>query len=407
MTHINKINGRITNQNKEIEINLQGKNLLIVGGNGSGKTSFLKDIHKTIESSIIERRDINLKILKSQVKDLTLRLESPLEADAVEMLRSELDFAIAQLNTLTIPLEIDFNDLRKLSNLYDKGLATIRFFFAERSAAITPVSNVASSLLKASDLYNQPKPGINLEQHLVNLTVRAALSSTSQSNKITEIKTWIKDLNNNLKYLFEDDSTILTFDPDQLRYAISQDGKKPINFQNLSSGYLAILDIYADLLMHTEHLQITPAQLSGIALIDEIDAHLHVSLQRKIFPFLTKSFPNIQFIITTHSPFVLTSVDNAVIYDLTTNRECTDLSMYSVEAVLEGLLGVPVISKKFEVMLTDLSKKTNKEHFDISEAKEAISKISPYVDVLDEESAMYYEIAVNKVLIAEKNTKYV
>lgn len=54
----------------------------------------------------------------------------------------------------------------------------------------------------------------------------------------------------------------------------------------------------------------------GIVLIDEIETHLHLELQKEILPFLTKLYPNIQFIVSTHSPFILSSVDNAVVFDL-------------------------------------------------------------------------------------------
>ncbi|MCV5366648.1 AAA family ATPase, partial [Escherichia coli] len=77
--------------------------------------------------------------------------------------------------------------------------------------------------------------------------------------------------------------------------------------------------IYADLLMKVELKGITSDELSGVVFIDEIDAHLHVSLQRKIFSFFVNAFPNIQFIVTTHSPFVVQSVNDAIIYDLSTN----------------------------------------------------------------------------------------
>ncbi len=49
---------------------------------------------------------------------------------------------------------------------------------------------------------------------------------------------------------------------------------------------------------------------------DELETHLHLDLQKKIFLFLTRFFPKIQFIVTTHSPFVLNSAENAVVYDL-------------------------------------------------------------------------------------------
>ena len=56
--------------------------------------------------------------------------------------------------------------------------------------------------------------------------------------------------------------------------------------------------------------------IPGIVLIDEIEAHLHLEMQRTILGMLTAMFPNIQFIVSTHSPFILNSISNAVIYDL-------------------------------------------------------------------------------------------
>jgi predicted ATP-binding protein involved in virulence len=80
----------------------------------------------------------------------------------------------------------------------------------------------------------------------------------------------------------------------------------------------------------------SPYDLQGIVLIDEIETHLHIDLQKKILPFLTSFFPKIQFIVTTHSPFVLSSIDNAVIYDLEKQIRVEDLSGYSVEGVIES-----------------------------------------------------------------------
>lgn len=46
------------------------------------------------------------------------------------------------------------------------------------------------------------------------------------------------------------------------------------------------------------------------------ETHLHVELQKRALPFLTRIFPNVQFVVTTHSPFVVTSLSNAVVYSL-------------------------------------------------------------------------------------------
>ncbi len=54
----------------------------------------------------------------------------------------------------------------------------------------------------------------------------------------------------------------------------------------------------------------------GIVLIDEPEAHLHVSLQKTILPFLIRFFPGLQFIVATHSPYVRDSISNVMVYDL-------------------------------------------------------------------------------------------
>ena len=78
----------------------------------------------------------------------------------------------------------------------------------------------------------------------------------------------------------------------------------------------------------------------GIVLIDEVETHLHLKLQRLILPMLTTIFPNIQFIVTTHSPFVLSSLKNAVAYDLEKRSRLEDLTEYSYEALAEGYFKV-------------------------------------------------------------------
>jgi len=79
---------------------------------------------------------------------------------------------------------------------------------------------------------------------------------------------------------------------------------------HLSSGESALLNIFASILMDYDK-QPRPKQkfsledITGIVLIDEADLHLHIKLQVEVFPKLLKLFPNIQFIITTQSPFLV------------------------------------------------------------------------------------------------------
>ena len=57
-------------------------------------------------------------------------------------------------------------------------------------------------------------------------------------------------------------------------------------------------------------------QRQFLLLLDEVDIHLHPAWQRKVLPLAQRMFPNAQIIASTHSPFVVTSVDDARIITL-------------------------------------------------------------------------------------------
>jgi predicted ATP-binding protein involved in virulence len=76
---------------------------------------------------------------------------------------------------------------------------------------------------------------------------------------------------------------------------------------HLSSGEVSSLMLFAEIIrQYDAYPQNTIFQFSdikGIVVIDEIDKHLHIKLQKEIFPNLIKLFPNLQFFISSHSPF--------------------------------------------------------------------------------------------------------
>lgn len=58
----------------------------------------------------------------------------------------------------------------------------------------------------------------------------------------------------------------------------------------------------------------------GIVLIDEPETHFHLEMQYEILPLLATLFPKIQFIIATHSPAIISSLDNAIVFDLSSQK---------------------------------------------------------------------------------------
>lgn len=81
-------------------------------------------------------------------------------------------------------------------------------------------------------------------------------------------------------------------------------------FSNLSSGEIMILGIFATILKEYDRISannnnIQFESIRGIVIIDEIDIHLHSDLAKEVLPILIQTFPKIQFIISSHSPFFL------------------------------------------------------------------------------------------------------
>lgn len=119
-------------------------------------------------------------------------------------------------------------------------------------------------------------------------------------------------------------------------------------------------------------------QKQGIVLIDEIETHLHPELQRLVMPLLTKIFPNIQFIVTTHSPFVLSSMPNAVAYDLEHREIIDELTEYSYESLAEGYFGVKTNSSYMEMRLKSLEDLLKKEPLTNGDAEQLLSLIADF-----------------------------
>lgn len=72
----------------------------------------------------------------------------------------------------------------------------------------------------------------------------------------------------------------------------------------MSSGEMALVAEFVELLKQADALRKTINNISGIVLIDEVDKHLHIRLQKEILPLLFAKFPNVQFIVTSHAPFL-------------------------------------------------------------------------------------------------------
>ena len=160
-------------------------------------------------------------------------------------------------------------------------------------------------------------------------------------------------------------------------YYILTDNRE-VETDNLSDGYRRLLNIVIDIAFRCMILNKgifgldACLKTSGTVLIDEIDLHLHPTLQATVTKGLLKAFPKLQFVITTHAPMVMTGIpvdDNNIIYKLNFNATegytATPLKLYGMDASSIIEIALNTIPRSIEVdnRLNDLFNLIDEDKF--------------------------------------------
>ncbi|GHU73565.1 ATPase AAA [Spirochaetia bacterium] len=280
-------------ENLTIEISdTERKHLILTGKNGSGKTTVLEAMRDWI---VDEQQEVKepVYLIADDSPDLSPKPKS---------------------------VEVKFNN--KWTNI------PFYYFAADHKLKVSKPTAIEKVDLKTSD---------DIVKYMVFLDYQQmhAEKESNQKEK-ARIDYWFRLLVKTLQYVFECPDLKLEPIAAELDFKICIPNRIPFGFDKMSDGYSAILRIVFDLIASMQNrINSFEYDLPGIVLIDEIETHLHVELQKKVLPFLTTMFPNIQFIVTTHSPFVITSLSNAVVYDLENQESLENLSAYSYDGIVE------------------------------------------------------------------------
>lgn len=143
--------------------------------------------------------------------------------------------------------------------------------------------------------------------------------------------------------------------------------------------------------------------LEGIVLIDKIETHLHIALQKQIVPMLTELFPNIQFIMTTHSPFILNSAPNSVIYDLENRMLVKNgLTNLPYEGIVEGYFGADLLSQELREKFDRYRKLIQKS--DLMDADYAeVAELELYLDEVPDYLALSFAAEYSRLKLEFSN----
>ncbi|MFV0616922.1 AAA family ATPase [Megasphaera sp. WILCCON 0056] len=317
------------------------KHLILTGKNGSGKTSVMEALkaYLSIYTSDSNTSD-DFRRSKNLILDLQSKIESLQPSDSQYRELSEtLKRTQYFLSEYDKGVTVQFNDEDGMRAKVYTGEYIFAYYKAERGYTAHNEKNVSKVDLK--ERYTiQEHPGQEFVKYILNLkTVGAMAEVGGKKERAEEIKKWFQRFDHVLQIIFDAPQAHLDFDIESFEFHIIVPGREPFTFDTLSSGYAAVLDIVVDLMMRMEKKAGKCYDLEGVVLIDEIEAHLHLELQKKIMPILTGIFTNIQFIVTTHSPFILNSIENTVIYDLANHMLVNTpegLSNIPYDGIVEG-----------------------------------------------------------------------
>ncbi|MBE9127919.1 AAA family ATPase [Coleofasciculus sp. LEGE 07081] len=293
---------------------------------------------------------------------------------------------------LDIPLKIrtrhTFLQLDGYDNSLSQGVDFRRFFEWFREREDTENESGISE-----DLLNQLKP--LLETNPDAWQRLNEFNASARDRQLTAVRTAIR------QFMPQMDNLRVRRKP-RLYMAIDKNGET-LNVAQLSQSEKSLMALVGDIARRLAMLNPAlenPLGGDGIVLIDEVDLHLHPSWQRSLCDRLIATFPNCQFVLTTHSPLVISDCKNVLVYTLT-NGELRQLpSQYGQDAntVLLDVMDTSIRNEKINAELNDLLDAIQDSK--LTEAQQLLAKLT------EELPANHLELVKAKLLLRKQELRH-
>ncbi len=329
------------------------KHLILTGKNGCGKTSVLTALAEHFQYVVSQQFQVRADI-ENSIAIFRKEIEKDNDTEAGRIHKGEklrlLRISQERLKKWTSGVVSSCTSFQSIRDKYTEGKFIFAYYRDRRQIEMEPYKDIQQVELKP--VYSMDEtPGAKLCKYLVNLKAMQAFANQDGDHECDrEVNEWFERFERILQVIFDDTNIKLEFNKRTYQFSIVQTGHEPFDFNTMSSGYAAIFDIINDLLMRMEAQK--NYNLQGVVLVDEIETHLHLELQKKILPVLNSLFPNIQFIISTHSPFILNSLDNTVVYDLENGTLVSNgMTNLPYGGIVEGYFGADRLSAELRQKL--------------------------------------------------------
>ena len=166
-----------------------------------------------------------------------------------------------------------------------------------------------------------------------------------------------------------------------------------LNIAQLSEGEKCVLAMTGDLarkLAIANPSRENQLEGEGVVLIDEVDLHLHPSWQGRMMPLLFRTFPNIQFIVTTHSPKVLSEIkDEANIFEIYQDgnainvRKQNPMNGWDINHIMRDFMHTDILNEETQKLIDEIYNCIENENFD--QAEELVDQLAKITDEMNVE----------------------
>lgn len=339
----------------------------IIGDNGVGKTAILEGITKgftpiirTISDKAVKECDINNTDIMQGEKWTAINLNVELENEVFTWYNK-------RRTTTKIMFDEKVNQVLDLKNIklkyeqcYERGkLPLILYYGINRVITEIPKRGhirevkIEDSLKNCFDNVNYFRDFYEWFKTEEDIELREQKENSKYKNvKLDSVRTAIERMIPGYKNLR------IKLNPS--RMIITNKEGSHLRIEQLSGGYKAVLSIVSDIakrLATANPYSQNPLEEYGIILIDELDLHLHPKWQKTIANDLKRTFPNCQFIITTHSPFIIQSLNKEEVINIEKDFNESDGSFegWSIEEIQEYEMGVQTKTEKYKEFLEEFS----------------------------------------------------
>ena len=347
---------------------------VFLGNNNSGKTNLLKIIAGLRASEItLPSRETD----KPEIKMLAPAFV--LDKAITQSIKPETIFYCNVANNE----KWGFNSQRvSLSRISDMQDFIIYGYGVSRYPSSKGLNDYSSD--DCDTLFSRDASLINLKDWLLNLDYSSKNGQTEAEKRLTKIKEILTS------EVFPEIEDFRCQSSKELQnYVAFQVKGVWCKYEDLGFGYQSMMSWMIDFckrMFERYPKSENPLAESAIVLVDEIDLHLHPQWQRNVIPYLSRTFPNTQFFVTTHSPMVLQSAKDINLFVLKHNEEgmvsverndIHDFRGWTVEEILRETMGLQddVHSDEYQRLISEFNTSLDKN--DREKMQKAYDEIIP------------------------------